>query len=1155
MAIKEVIVTTLTLKSSKFTKGVGDSKKAILGLSASLVGASLAIGKMTTATAIYNDEMIKTARRVGTTAEQYSKLAYVAELSGLSQEHIVMAMKKLSAVTPTMAKNLEKYGLSLDGIKNGSMTSIEAMEMMADKMNSLDNSAQKTAFAVDIFGEEVGARMVNFLANGSSGIEQLTNEAERFGIVVSEEAGKASELFNDNLSRVQKAVKGLTKTIGESSVALTNESGIMTDISDAIVSVTQFWKDLDDTTKDNIITAVEIAGALGGVVVALTAVTMALKTVSTASLVVTGVIVGLTAAFYAAAKARDYFNGVTEDSIRADKIWKKLQEDKEKHINRQVTLLKKLYKEEVKSAKIQKDGSKYYPNVEINEKYLAVREQLGAVLGLNQEQLEELASTNKTLNKVTLEGNLTNKKQIEESISQNENNIKQKEVEISQLYTAIAAKQEKLDLSYQQGNKTEEEIEAQAILRKEIEKDLLLYDLEKGNISALTGEVIKLKKSIGIPVKQTKTNAPKTPKISGAKRVVQEETDYLVNSYDKAYKQVTASFEQYSKYLKTHIKLNSKHQLTATKKYAELYATSFRKLDDEVKKYQYDIHTSYLAYVGEEHEVKMRNLKTEYNKELDNIKSSANVKIKYLEKVRTASKNFTIGALELELKTNAPLIYKNIEAGKVELDKKLKAGDLTVMEYTKQRKALINGAIDGEIKQEKDKLAIRTKGVKKTYEDKKAMEEVMSVIASINKYSGHIALSVDIAGGIADGLASQITYAGEVASATFDKQALDLEKGIAKTLKDVSFIYGSGLDELTELEKEAMGEQYDVYLSEHEKVMEMFEQQARDEIQAEMDKAQAKLDIQEGYWMDIRNGSDAFWQEQKAKLEDRFAQEREQLIADYEFKKELVDRKTVDKEEQQLVDTQMEADYLATLENMKKEQEQRLLEAQREYNSNIKSGQDALNGMTLTDEAIHDRAMELMNKAAKDKEKDAQNKHDAEMEALDKARAEKEWLVEQQVFEQTKATQISSALMAGFNGAVQAFAGAMALGPIAGPIVGGALAAAVMASTAINVRNIESQKPIKPAALMEKGGVLGGNYSHAGGINITAESREAIIDKERTQKIEDFVDNNTSASKSGQIFNINFYKDSIMIDRKLDDAMVDDISVKIADKMKGEVTI
>jgi len=27
---------------------------------------------------------------------------------------------------------------------------------------------------------------------------------------------------------------------------------------------------------------------------------------------------------------------------------------------------------------------------------------------------------------------------------------------------------------------------------------------------------------------------------------------------------------------------------------------------------------------------------------------------------------------------------------------------------------------------------------------------------------------------------------------------------------------------------------------------------------------QAKLDIQEGYWMDIRNGSDKFWQEQKA---------------------------------------------------------------------------------------------------------------------------------------------------------------------------------------------------------------------------------------------------------------------------------------------------
>ena len=43
-------------------------------------------------------------------------------------------------------------------------------------------------------------------------------------------------------------------------------------------------------------------------------------------------------------------------------------------------------------------------------------------------------------------------------------------------------------------------------------------------------------------------------------------------------------------------------------------------------------------------------------------------------------------------------------------------------------------------------------------------------------------------------------------------------------------------------------------------------------------------------------------------------------------------------------------------------------------------------------------------------------------------------------------------------GALQAFTGAMQLGPIAGPIVGGILAGLVVATTAVTVSNISKQK-------------------------------------------------------------------------------------------------
>lgn len=58
-------------------------------------------------------------------------------------------------------------------------------------------------------------------------------------------------------------------------------------------------------------------------------------------------------------------------------------------------------------------------------------------------------------------------------------------------------------------------------------------------------------------------------------------------------------------------------------------------------------------------------------------------------------------------------------------------------------------------------------------------------------------------------------------------------------------------------------------------------------------------------------------------------------------------------------------------------------------------------------------------------------------------------------FEQNKKLKIAQAAMDGFSGAVAAFAGAMSLGPIAGPIVGAILAASVATVTALNINKIK----------------------------------------------------------------------------------------------------
>lgn len=85
----------------------------------------------------------------------------------------------------------------------------------------------------------------------------------------------------------------------------------------------------------------------------------------------------------------------------------------------------------------------------------------------------------------------------------------------------------------------------------------------------------------------------------------------------------------------------------------------------------------------------------------------------------------------------------------------------------------------------------------------------------------------------------------------------------------------------------------------------------------------------------------------------------------------------------------------------------------------------------------------------------------AKMEA-DLAAAEgneaKQTEIRKKAFEQNKKMQIAQATIQMITGAVSAFSGAMQLGPIAGPIVGGLLAAAVLATGAMNIKRISKTK-------------------------------------------------------------------------------------------------
>ena len=112
-----------------------------------------------------------------------------------------------------------------------------------------------------------------------------------------------------------------------------------------------------------------------------------------------------------------------------------------------------------------------------------------------------------------------------------------------------------------------------------------------------------------------------------------------------------------------------------------------------------------------------------------------------------------------------------------------------------------------------------------------------------------------------------------------------------------------------------------------------------------------------------------------------------------------------------------------------------------------------LQNFEITNNAEKDVLTERYNKGLIDK-----NAYDAGILASDRKLKSAELAAKKKAFEEDKKLRIVQATIAGLTGAVSAFAGAMTIPPPAGPILGGILAAAVAATTAINIAQIKKQK-------------------------------------------------------------------------------------------------
>lgn len=162
--------------------------------------------------AAYGDNVDKMSQKLGLSASAYQKWDYVMNLAGTDMGSMTTGLKTLTNKLDA-AKNGNKdaqdsfktLGISMKDIK--SMSREELFAKSIEGLQGMKDSTERAALANKLFGKS-GQNLTPLFNQSSKATKDLMEQAEKYGMVMSDDAVKASADFTDSMTTMQMTATG-----------------------------------------------------------------------------------------------------------------------------------------------------------------------------------------------------------------------------------------------------------------------------------------------------------------------------------------------------------------------------------------------------------------------------------------------------------------------------------------------------------------------------------------------------------------------------------------------------------------------------------------------------------------------------------------------------------------------------------------------------------------------------------------------------------------------------------------------------------------------------------------------------------------------------------------------------------------------------------
>lgn len=160
------------------------------------------------------DTIGSAAERIGTTADELSKLAFVAKENSVAFESLEMSLKVYLRSIANAAdgqgeavKALQMLKLSAEQLRSENLTT--QLSQIAERFSMLSDPAARAQVAQELFGRS-GNELIPILRKGAAGIDELIAKAEQLGITLDQHAVKSIDRSTKALNSFWDSLKSRT---------------------------------------------------------------------------------------------------------------------------------------------------------------------------------------------------------------------------------------------------------------------------------------------------------------------------------------------------------------------------------------------------------------------------------------------------------------------------------------------------------------------------------------------------------------------------------------------------------------------------------------------------------------------------------------------------------------------------------------------------------------------------------------------------------------------------------------------------------------------------------------------------------------------------------------------------------------------------------